>query len=185
MTWIQKVNVGTALLNTAVSITITLYTQNGHIPDIFEELQDSPGLGWESEMARSVYQILVPGQLFVGPVLGIVMGMVVPFIQHSLVQKVIYIWACLPKPLLAVLKLILPWSPEDLDRYPRLNAENCIQANPIGLAWDFVNLIINPSIAFFAMLFASPYVAQIALALLVWTLFYYCILRWMHFRLQS
>jgi len=48
------------------------------------------------------------------------------------VGKIIYVWRSLPDCLLYALKIILPWSPDDLDRYPRFNAEKDLESTWIS-----------------------------------------------------
>lgn len=62
--------------------------------------------------------------------------------------KIIYVWRALPDCLLWVLKLILPWAPDDLEVYPRFNAEKAIEAPEMGVAWDYAAFIIHISTAF-------------------------------------
>eukprot|EP00440_Ansanella_granifera_P054450 gb/GFBE01059022.1/.p1 GENE.gb/GFBE01059022.1/~~gb/GFBE01059022.1/.p1 ORF type:complete len:1047 (+),score=261.67 gb/GFBE01059022.1/:1-3141(+) len=147
-------------------------------------IADDAMIGEESDMVQNVFLMLVPGQLFVNSVNGLLMGNMLPFVQHSFVQKVMYIWKCLPDFLLQILKLILPWSP-GIERYERFNAEMAFMAGQIGLPWDYSNLIVNPFVVFLTFFAVSPYCHRLCMYLFLWTIFYWFWCRFMHLRVQS
>ena len=106
----------------------------------------------------------VPGVLYVNYLMGLLMGGIVPFAQHTLVAKIIYVWRALPDCLLWVLKLILPWAPDDIEVYPRFNAEKAIEAPEMGVAWDYAAFIIHISTAFLVASVVSSSVCLESLA---------------------
>eukprot|EP00928_Gymnodinium_smaydae_P081226 TRINITY_DN64781_c0_g1_i1.p1 TRINITY_DN64781_c0_g1~~TRINITY_DN64781_c0_g1_i1.p1 ORF type:complete len:1052 (+),score=97.89 TRINITY_DN64781_c0_g1_i1:54-3209(+) len=188
MMFILVVNVVTNLVNTVIAISAAVHMQvhvGGGTPVLYP-IQDAHGIGPEMLIARVVYYMLMPGQLFVGQLVGMFMGNVLPAVQHAFVQKVIFYWRCLPDPLLKALQPILPWCPGgDMRRYPRFNAEMCYQANPVGLAWDSVPLIINMCIAFSVLGLLSPSTSDIFRCMCFWAVFYYFISRYTHLRIAS
>eukprot|EP00931_Biecheleriopsis_adriatica_P030308 TRINITY_DN17876_c0_g1_i1.p1 TRINITY_DN17876_c0_g1~~TRINITY_DN17876_c0_g1_i1.p1 ORF type:complete len:436 (+),score=58.21 TRINITY_DN17876_c0_g1_i1:220-1527(+) len=187
MGFIQRVNVVTTFLNTAISIGMALYATGraSGFPDLLSSLRHSHDIGKESDMVRTIFGMFVPGWLFVGQIVGFVMGNVWPFLVNALLQKVIYYWRCAPDCLLHVLRGVLPWAPGNIDKYSRLRAEKGFRANPIGLAWDAVNLLTNPSVGFFTIGFVSPYTSKLFLALVAWTVFFYIFNRFVHLRVAS
>eukprot|EP00928_Gymnodinium_smaydae_P089833 TRINITY_DN7372_c0_g3_i1.p1 TRINITY_DN7372_c0_g3~~TRINITY_DN7372_c0_g3_i1.p1 ORF type:complete len:1087 (+),score=170.82 TRINITY_DN7372_c0_g3_i1:32-3292(+) len=173
--------------NTMLNLYVTLF---GVSPStswnaMGDTIKQCKTIGEEYEMVRNMYLMLMPGQLFVNTIMGLVMGNVVPFMQHSLVQKIIYAWKALPDFLLVALKLILPWAPESVDHYPRRNAEGAFRAGQIGLPYEYTGIINNMIISVLMMSFVSPYNARIFSALVAWSVFYYFFCRYMHFRVQS
>merc|ERR1719210_1036867 len=100
----------------------------------------------ENTIARNIYRILVPGGMFVGYFVMPIMAGVVPYFWNSLLMFIIYVWHCLPGPLLRLLKAFLPWAPESPIVYPARNAEKGLEPMEIGLPWDYAMNIINPSV---------------------------------------
>ncbi|CAE8597104.1 unnamed protein product, partial [Polarella glacialis] len=152
---------------------------------LLEPITESANVDTEHPLARQIYLMMVPGNLYTGFFMGYLMGNVVPYLQNMLLARIIYVWKCLPDCLLKVLKLILPWAPSDIDFYPRFNAEMALQSNRIGLEYDCAVWITNTTIGFLLMLCVSTYVRDLFRALLIWSVIYYFYCRFMHFRVSS
>jgi len=176
-------NTFTTLLLMVVAVFISDKTNIRHHESYLDPV-DIRHVGEENQIAKSVYLMLVPGQFFVNCVNGLLMGGMVPWIQHSFVSKVIYVWRAMPDFLLNILQAILPWA-SGIDKYQRFNAEKTLEAPQIGLPWDYSNLIVNVSVVFSIFFFVSPHCFQLCMYLALWAAFYWVWCRFMHLRVQS
>jgi hypothetical protein len=184
-----------SILNTFLALSLTAITVLGSKGNdssvaeksfqIFEPLWSSRSQGSENALVGSIYLMLVPGQFFVNNIMGLLVGCIVPYLQAAFIQKCIYVWRCLPVKLLQVLKVLLPFAPDSLDRYDSESAECALKAPQIGLAFDYCAFIVNAMICFSMLFFFSPYVWRIFLAWTIWAGFYFYFCRYMHLRVQS
>jgi len=190
--WLFNVNFAITLCNTFISLFMTIYAVIATDPEVaaegagmfFKELSTTT-VGLESTVGHTLFMMLIPGQLFVNPMMGYLQGNIVPFLQANLVAKIIYVWKCLPDKLLFLLKALLPWSPDNVDKYERRNAENGMVAGQIGLPWDYSNLILNPLSVFFTFFFVSTNSSTESAYLVAWAVFFFMYSRFMHLRVQS
>ncbi|CAE7858159.1 gpmB [Symbiodinium microadriaticum] len=190
--WLFNVNFAITLCNTFISLFMTIYAVIATDPEVaaegvgmfFKELSTTT-VGLESTVGHTLFMMLIPGQLFVNPLMGYLQGNIVPFLQANLVAKIIYVWKCLPEKLLFLLKALLPWSPDNVDKYERRNAENGMVAGQIGLPWDYSNLILNPLSVFFTFFFVSTNSSTESAYLVAWAVFFFMYSRFMHLRVQS
>eukprot|EP00439_Symbiodinium_sp_Y106_P084800 s53_g26.t1 len=157
-TFIFVLNTSVQLFNTWLGLAVTAWAslgKEGGRVDLLIPLVKTGNLGLETTIGESFYNMHVPGAnvqvgrgLYVNYIVGFLMGCVVPFVQHTLVAKIIYVWRALPGCLLYALKVILPWAPPDIDVYPRFNAEKAIEAPENGIAWDYCAFIVHIATAF-------------------------------------
>eukprot|EP00930_Biecheleria_cincta_P023955 TRINITY_DN17219_c0_g1_i1.p1 TRINITY_DN17219_c0_g1~~TRINITY_DN17219_c0_g1_i1.p1 ORF type:complete len:1084 (-),score=132.54 TRINITY_DN17219_c0_g1_i1:296-3262(-) len=187
-TFILVSNTGIQLVNTYVNFALCAWassrTTSGSM-NLLDQITDSDGHSLESVIVQSIYKMLVPGMLFVNYLMGLVLANMLPFVQHNLVSKIIYVWRALPDCLLYALKVILPWAPGDIDSYPRFNAEKALMAQEVPLGWDYFAFIVFPTTAFLMMACVSTFVWKTFMAMVVWSVFYYVWSRFMHLRVQS
>lgn len=187
-TFIFVLNTVVQFFNTWISLGVTAWAvigKEGGRMSLFQPLADAGNIGLEAAIGDAFYAMHVPGVLYVNYIMGLVMGGVVPFTQHTLVGKIIYVWRSLPDCLLYALKIILPWSPDDLDRYPRFNAEKAIEAPEMGVAWDYSAFIVHMATAFLVTAVVSASVWKLFLALTCWCVFFHVWSRFMHLRVQT
>mmetsp|Transcript_30165 Transcript_30165/g.76626 ORF Transcript_30165/g.76626 Transcript_30165/m.76626 type:complete len:472 (-) Transcript_30165:82-1497(-) len=175
------------IVNTFFNISTTaimVFSQNsnGFGPDIFVTIKSLVAIGTESSLAKNIYDLMVPGTFFIGYAMCIVMAGVVPFVWNGFLMKLIYVWKCLPEPLLKILKVFLPWAPEDLTTYHARNAEKGFEPMEVGIGWDYSANIVNPTVCFCMLFFVSPYVWRMFAMMLGWAVFYYCFCRYQHLR---
>lgn len=187
-TFIFVLNTVVQFFNTWLSLGVTAWAvvgKEGGTMDLFAPLADASSIGLEAAIGDAFYAMHVPGGLYVNYIMGLVMGGVVPFAQHTLVGKIIYVWRSLPDCLLYALKLILPWAPDGLDEYPRFNAEKAIEAPEMGVAWDYSAFIVHIATAFLVTAVVSASVWKLFLALTLWGVFFHAWSRFMHLRVQT
>ncbi|CAK8994488.1 Uncharacterized protein SCF082_LOCUS3959 [Durusdinium trenchii] len=187
-TFIFVLNTTVQFFNTWLGLGVTAWAvigKEGGTVEIFSPLVDTGNIGLEAAIGDAFYAMHVPGVLYVNYIMGLLMGGVVPFAQHTLVGKIIYVWRSLPDCLLRALKLILPWAPDDLERYPRFNAEKAIEAPEMGVAWDYSAFIVHIATAFLVTAVVSASVWKLFVALSCWCLFFSLWSRFMHLRVQT
>lgn len=190
--WLFLVNFFITFCNTIFNLVLMSYsvlvTQKenflrGHgYLDVFSS---ATPLGLESELADKVYLMLVPGQLFTGPVNSLLTGAILNYVLNNLWAKMIYVWKCLPDPGLEFLKLLLPYSPPTLDKYGIFNAEKGLQAPAIGLPWDYSSLLLNPFLVFISFFMISQNCFKLCCYLALACIFNYIWSKFMHLRVQS
>lgn len=187
-TFIFVLNTSVQLFNTWLGLAVTAWAslgkEGGRI-DLLIPLVKTGNLGLETTIGESFYNMHVPGGLYVNYIVGFLMGCVVPFVQHTLVAKIIYVWRALPGCLLYALKVILPWAPPDIDVYPRFNAEKAIEAPENGIAWDYCAFIVHIATAFSVTAIITESVWRLFMMLTFWSVFYWYWSRFMHLRVQS
>jgi hypothetical protein len=136
-------------------------------------------LGVEMSFSRTVFNFLF------GKWTGQVMKALMPqicFMWFQTLQKILYVWRCLPDPLLKILKAILPWKPDTLERLPFRNAEKGVDPWEIPFFADYADWVVVPLLCFVSMMFMSNYVWKIFLWLMCWAIGNYFYFRWMHLR---
>ncbi|CAE7880300.1 SCN10A [Symbiodinium sp. KB8] len=190
--WLFYVNFFITLCNTMFNLALTIYAVQATDPEVaqagvsaFLSTLSSVSVGLESEIGYKLYLMLIPGQFFVSPLMGYLTGCIVQYVQVTLVAKIIYVWKCLPDLLLKLLKLLLPWAPDNLKEYDRRSAEMGFRAGQIGLPWDYSNLILNPLLVFFTFFFVSMNSWTESAGLVAWAVFFFGYSRFMHLRVQS
>merc|ERR1712176_772394 len=124
---------------------------------------------------------MMPGLFFIGNIMMLIMAGVWPFIFNNFLIKVIYVWAALPKPLLKVLRAVLPWSPDDLEQYPYWRAERALEPMEVQIG-DYANLIVIPSMCCVMLFITSPHTQDMFWYMMLWGAFYYAFLRYLHLR---
>jgi len=148
----------------------------------FFEMRSLVRLAVENAYAHDIFLMCGPGMFFTGYLLCPLMAGVVPYMWNMLLMKMIYVWRCLPTPFLRILRMMLPWAPDDLDRYPVRRAEKGLEGMELGLPWDYAGNIVLPSICCSMLCLSSPWVWQVFRLLFFWSLFYYFWCRYMHLR---
>lgn len=182
-------NVSIMMLNTLFNIyTMVISLSARHhafSPDSLLSISTLQALHAENELAQNVFQMMAPGVFFVGHLTRLVSSGVLLYVIDTAVIKMIYVWQCMPKRALEILKLWLTEPPEgedSLDVYPRRNAEKGFEPAEIALAEDYAAFIINPTVCCIMLFLISPYVWRIWGGLLVWAVFYYFYCRYKHLR---
>lgn len=190
--WLFLVNFFITFCNTIFNLALMCYSvlvmqkENFfHSPGYLDVFNSATPLGQESEVADKVYLLLVPGQLFTGPVNSLLTGAMLNYLLYNLWAKMIYIWKCLPDPGLQFIKLLLPNAPESLDKYGISNAEKAMRAPQIGLPWDYSALILNPFLVFISMCMISENSFKLCAFLALACIFNYLWSKFMHLRVQS
>jgi len=174
------------IINNMLNILVTVFTvfSATHNKKGFEMLVSPTTMysaGTETLIAKDIYGMLMPGFFFVGFLMTIVMAGVWPFLFNTFLMKLIYTWAALPKPLLKVIRVFLPWAPDDVDKYPYWRAEKGLEPMEIQIG-DYSNLILVTFVCSLALFTMSPYTHKLFFAQLCWSVFYYCFLQYMHLR---
>lgn len=176
------------LANTILGIGMSvLATTNGRFVTVsqLEDIRENTTVGLEGRVVLDVYLMLVPGQLFVQFASAVVSGSMFEYVKTTLVQKVIYVWRCLPVCLLKVLRLILVSAPESIDEYTRLASEQALAPWPISLGYDYSVFIVNFFIVFCLLRFVYANEADIFYWMMVWAVFYYVFTRYLHLRVNA
>eukprot|EP00913_Durusdinium_trenchii_P035416 g33142.t1 len=128
---------GNTIFNLALMCYSVLVLQKEQFlrgPGYLDVFSSATNLGQESDVADRVYMMLVPGQLFTGPLsLGadgllchansLLTGTMLNYVLNILWAKMIYVWKCLPDPGLQFIKILLPHAPNSLDKYKITSAE--------------------------------------------------------------
>ncbi|CAJ1411104.1 unnamed protein product [Effrenium voratum] len=187
-TFIFVLNTVVQFFNTWVSLAVAVWAsvgRDGSEVNLLQPLALSGNIGLEADIGDSIYNMHVPGVLYINYIMGFVMGAAVPFLQHTLVAKIIYVWRSLPDCLLHVLKLILPWAPDGIDLYPRFNAEKALEAPEMGVAWDYTAFIVHMATALLVTALISESVWKLFAALTLWCVFFALWSRFMHLRVQT
>jgi len=136
-------------------------------------------LGVEMSFSRTLFNYLM------GKWTGQFMKALMPqvcFVWFQTLQKILYVWRCLPDPLLKILKVFLPYKPDTLERLPFRNAEKGVDPWEIPFFADYADWVIVPLVCFVSMMFMSNYVWKIFLWLIFWAVGNYVYFRWMHLR---
>lgn len=180
-------NFALTFINNAFQICVTaiqVYNQTAeHVkPGSFFEVRSLVRFAKEHALARNVFLMLNPGMFFVGNLMCPIMAGLVPYLWNLFLMKVIYIWQCLPRPLLRCLRVFLPWAPLSIDRYPVRFAEKGLEGMELGLPWDYAGNIMFPTVCCFLLPLSSPHIWQVFRGLFCWAAFYYCFCRYMHLR---
>jgi len=147
----------------------------------FVSLDDLEPIATENAIAMSTFQMMMPGFFFSGNLTMLVMAGIWPWIFNNFLAKLIYVWRALPWPLLKVVRVILPWAPDDLGHYPLWRAERALEPMEIQIG-DYANLIVIPSVCMVTLFTVSPFTSQMFYCMLVWSIFYYFFLRYLHLR---
>lgn len=183
-------NVALSLINTCINVYSTFYTVYARESaqaslGTFLTMNSLVAMRTENAWAESLYFMMVPGMTYVGYLMCPLMAGMIPYCQNLLFMHLIYVWGCLPRGLLRLIKVFLPWAPNSLDVYSPHRAEKGLEPMEIGLPWDYSSNIVLPSMCFSMLFFASPFVWRTFLAMLGWACFYYCWCRYMHLRLMK
>lgn len=139
-------------------------------------------IGHEVAFTTNVYNMLMPGGFFVGLVICSIMAGPVPYTVTTLFSKVIYVWRCLPRCLLKIIKAFLAWAPESVDHYPAASAEKGLEPWEVPICGNYADFIVTPCLCFFMLFFLSPYSYRIMKGMMYWAVFMYIYFRWMHLR---
>lgn len=141
--------------------------------------------GAETRTVRTVFQMLVPGQFFVGKIVEVFTSHVLSYIVTTLLLQLIYVWRPPLGFVMVVLKWLLPNAPSSTDKLDAGAAENCFRSTTIGLPNDYGTILVNSCMAFFLLAYMSPYVYYTMLAMFGWSVFFYCLCRYRHLRVES
>jgi len=178
-------NLLVTFLNTGFNVGVTAFMiVSRHNPEheIFFIVKSLAEMGTQHFLARDINLMMIPGAFFNGPLMCPLMAGVLPYLWNMFLMKLIYSWGCLPRPLLHLLKLMLPWAPRSLDRYPVRLAERGLEPPELGLPWDYAGSIVMPTVCFAMLLLVSPYVWKTFLGLFAWAVFSYGFCRYLHLR---
>jgi len=179
-------NVILQFLNIGFSILVTFWQAynletDPHPMRDFVSLYDLEPIATENRVAEGTFMMMMPGFFFVGNVVMLIMAGVWPWIFNNFLAKVIYVWRAMPWPVLKVLRVVLPWAPDDLGHYPHWRAERALEPMEIQIG-DYANLIVIPSVCMTSLFAMSPYTSRIFKWMLVWAAVYYFFLRYLHLR---
>lgn len=144
----------------------------------FDDLET---LGVENTIAKHIFEMMMPGLFFISNLMILIMAGIWPWIFNNFLAKVIFVWKALPECLLKILRVVLPWAPEELTVYPHWRAERALEPMEIQIG-DNANLIVIPTVCASLFLIMSPYTFQLFKCMAAWGVFYYFFLRYMHFR---
>eukprot|EP00931_Biecheleriopsis_adriatica_P075260 TRINITY_DN49172_c0_g1_i1.p1 TRINITY_DN49172_c0_g1~~TRINITY_DN49172_c0_g1_i1.p1 ORF type:complete len:1148 (-),score=161.33 TRINITY_DN49172_c0_g1_i1:8-3451(-) len=172
------------VFNFQIAAAMSLFSNDIRAPvlDMLLSISSVVNLSTENQLAKNIYDMLMPGTFFMGFAMFLIGAGLVPYIVNSLFMKLIYVWRALPKPLLLIIKVFLPWPPNSMKRYPSRNAEKGLEPLEMGVAWDQSNFIVLPTLCFCMLFFVSPYVVKTFQAMICWTLFYYLFTRFVYLR---
>jgi len=180
--------VGFTLLNIGFSFFIVFTQAYGKVLDldveprqVFSSIDSLELLGVENEIGQNIFMMMYPGFFFVGSSMTIVMAGLWPWIFNTVLAKVVYVWAALPRPLLRALRPIVPWAPDDIEIYPVWRAERGLEPMEIQIG-DNANLIIVPTVCSVLLFVLSRFTHTLFKYMFIWGIFYYFFLRYMHFR---
>jgi hypothetical protein len=137
-------------------------------------------LGVEIGFSEAIYNMM-PGVFFGNALMKVVM----PQLQYCWViflQKLIYVWRCLPDPLLRFLQAILPYKPETLEHLPFRNAEKAVDPWEIPVMGDYADWVTVPFLCFTTLMFMSSFVWKLFGLMFCWVVFQYFYFRYTHLR---
>ncbi|CAK9041049.1 Hypothetical protein SCF082_LOCUS23769, partial [Durusdinium trenchii] len=190
--WLFFVNFFITFCNTIFNLALMCYSvlvlqkeQFLRGPGYLDVFSSATNLGQESDVADRVYMMLVPGQLFTGPLNSLLTGTMLNYVLNILWAKMIYVWKCLPDPGLQFIKILLPHAPNSLDKYKITSAERGMSGPSIGLPWDYSSLLLNPFLVFMTFFMISDNCFKLCIYLALACIFNYGWSRFMHLRVQS
>lgn len=187
----------TLLFNMFISLMNTGFNMYNALEPMITRLQGESTqenrIHIEQQTGDLLYNILVPGWLFFGFLIGQLMGTLVPFALNSLLVEVIYVWQCLPKWLSCVLALLVPGNPNGGEAPLKVRqAEIIFEPGGLALAWDYSNIIITPALCLLTLYFPlgttsafPPRPFRIFPVMLLWVIFTFLFHRFVHLPLSK
>eukprot|EP00930_Biecheleria_cincta_P039805 TRINITY_DN27326_c0_g1_i1.p1 TRINITY_DN27326_c0_g1~~TRINITY_DN27326_c0_g1_i1.p1 ORF type:complete len:1063 (+),score=177.53 TRINITY_DN27326_c0_g1_i1:28-3189(+) len=121
----------------------------------------------EVNMGEAYTNMLTPGWLFVGFLVGEVMGTLLPLVINWILLQAVFVWQCLPDCLNHVLVGFIPWNPAPGHLLAR-GAELAFMPRDLSLAWDYAPHIVNTTLCFSMFFVLTPYIWEIFAWLLMW-----------------
>lgn len=121
----------------------------------------------EINMGEAYKNMLTPGWLFVGFLVGEVMGTLLPLVINWILLQAVFVWQCLPDCMNRVLISFIPWNPAPGHLLAR-GAELAFMPRDLSLAWDYAPHIVNTTLCFFMFFVLTPYIWEIFAWLLMW-----------------
>jgi len=147
-----------------------------------------PAVRAELRLANFYVNLLVPGNLFTGWIVGKVMGDIWPFVQHFLVTYLVFVIKCLPDKLNNVIAAFIPYNPrvfakDGVTRVPlsAREAEYIWVPKIFSVAWEYPEKIWNPAISFLALFALGDRQWVLFLMLLLWLVVVYMYHRFVQF----
>jgi len=145
--------------------------------DMSDLSENSPRkLRRELELFRAFFVFLIPGWLFAGIITGKFMGIVIPVVQTFLMARLAYVWRWVPRPIAALVCMILPGSPPATWLSAR-EAEVMFAPPNMSVAWEYNVYIVTPSVCFLALFVMSAQAWKIFAFLALWAFMMYLIHR--------
>lgn len=126
-----------------------------------------------------------PGLFFMPRLLEPIGAGFVPYILHQLFALIVYVWNAFPGPLGAFFKATLPFAPESSTHYPPRNAEKALDCMEIALPYIYADNMLVQIICFGMLFNISGRVHRFFLVQMIWVVFLYCYLRWLHLRFNK
>eukprot|EP00929_Paragymnodinium_shiwhaense_P060251 TRINITY_DN30111_c0_g2_i1.p1 TRINITY_DN30111_c0_g2~~TRINITY_DN30111_c0_g2_i1.p1 ORF type:complete len:1088 (-),score=144.03 TRINITY_DN30111_c0_g2_i1:125-3388(-) len=173
------------IINTAYSAYSMLFMiaePTGVTREEFFEGSSITSMNVNIMMQQNLYSMMMPGIFFMPLLLNQVMSSLIPLFWNTFLASVIYVWGALPDALLSLLRPILPWAPNSVHIYPARRAEKGFEQPDVSLPWEYPNNNIIPSLCFLSLTVVSPFVMQMFIGYLAWSIFAYCWMRWIHLR---
>merc|ERR1712232_1031252 len=100
----------------------------------------------EIRLAESLQNMLCPGWLFIGFIIGELLGTSVPIVQNYIILYIVFVLRCLPEWINEILVLFVPWNPKPGGRIYVRQVERVFEPRELCLAWDYAPHIINTSL---------------------------------------
>jgi len=191
--WVSAFNTVVCLFNSAYSIFITFdsaiqdesegkYVAIGtpHHHHDLNGTQLRQAVTQEIHTSYMLYTMLVPGWLFIGFIVGNLVGLIVPWIQNGALVEIVFYCRCLPKWLNDILIMIIPFNPQNMNwkgeqrkELTARKAEQVFAPGETNLAWEYADRIINPLLCMVSLFFLSPHMWCIFPQLTAWAAFMY------------
>mmetsp|Transcript_48264 Transcript_48264/g.134771 ORF Transcript_48264/g.134771 Transcript_48264/m.134771 type:complete len:1007 (-) Transcript_48264:126-3146(-) len=175
--WVNVFNFGTSLVNTSIFLFTFFFYQVEHLTKSFLELKGlipddtkliQTAVTNEIHLSAMLFDMMYPGWLWSGWIIGRVVGFVVPWIQNSLLLYLVFACRILPDPINRIIALIIPYNPDPQMKLTARMAEKIFAPGPILLCWEYADKILTPSICLMTLFFLSPQMWRIFPQLMVW-----------------
>jgi hypothetical protein len=149
-----------------------VYTNYGGNPLTFS-------IGFTTHMAA-----FLPSAMFSGRPMNIIMP-TVQYIWNQALAKILFVWKCLPEPILRILVNILPWNPGSIDHWPFRNAEKLASPWQMPICGDLADIVFMSTLCFSMLTFVSTGCSWFFALLCGWGAFIYMYVRYAYLRFHG
>eukprot|EP00928_Gymnodinium_smaydae_P032283 TRINITY_DN23422_c0_g3_i1.p1 TRINITY_DN23422_c0_g3~~TRINITY_DN23422_c0_g3_i1.p1 ORF type:complete len:1001 (-),score=152.17 TRINITY_DN23422_c0_g3_i1:239-3241(-) len=185
--WVLVFNMCVSMFNTVFNLVFafrhdidTLAKDYLHLEGNYTREALRSAVAHEIESSQFLFNMMVPGWLFSGFIIGNIVGLIVPWIQNYLLLQIVFSLRCLPLWLARVITLLIPYNPDPASDLHARQAEYIFAPGEISLAWDYGDKIVTPTICLLTFFFLSPQMWRIFVWLLIWANFMYLFHRYYH-----